>query len=124
MLGYGVVTGKSVMLGGDKGGPVVFSAVDQFGGKPGGDLPVGKLDRLGAERAHHLRHQFGLLHAQPQTLEVGQRADRSHAVVDRACSRIVKGEADEPVWFEAAENFVADRAIEYFLQMLGRAEQE
>ena len=93
----------------DEGRPVVFRAVDQFGGKPGQHLPVGQFDRLGAERPDHRGHLLGLLHPDPQSLEVRHRGDRAHAVVDRAGAGIVKRQADESIRLETAQDFVADR---------------
>ena len=62
------------MLAGHEGRPVVLGAVDELGLQGGEHLPIGDPDRFGPERADHVVHQVGLLHAQPQSFEVLQRA--------------------------------------------------
>ena len=105
VFGQGVEAGVLVMIRGDEGRPVVFGAVDQPGGEPGQHLPVGQFDRLRAERADHRGHLLGLLHPNPQPLEVGHRGDRADVVVDRAGAGIVERQADEPIGLETAEDF-------------------
>src|SRR5579863_5702046 len=113
-----------VVIGCDKGGPVVLRAVDQLGGKSGENLPIGQFDRFGAERLDHVGHQFGLLDANSQALHVRNRADRFYAVVDRPRAGIVEGEADETEGLEAVKDLLSDRAIQYLLQMFDGAEQK
>ncbi|MET3304634.1 hypothetical protein ABIF53_005649 [Bradyrhizobium japonicum] len=104
--------------------PVVLGAVDQMIGKPGEHLPIGHLDRLGAERAHHLAHQLRLLHPDPQAPEVCDAFDGAGAVVDRAGPGIVEGEPDETVGLEAAKDLAADRPVQHLLHVLDGPEQE
>ena len=87
-------------------------------------LTVGQLDRVGAERLDHVEHQLGLLNSDAQALHVGQRADRPDAVVDRSCAGIVERQADETVALETGQDLVADRAVEHFVQVVERTEQE
>src|ERR1700733_5152781 len=61
MFGEGIEAGIFVMIGGDKGRPVVFRTVDQLGREAGAHLTIGQLDRLGAACPDHVGHQFRLL---------------------------------------------------------------
>jgi len=112
------------MIGCDERRPVVLSPVDQPGGKAGEDLAIGHLDGFRAERPDHLRHQLRLLHTDAQALEVGERANRPDAVVDRSRAGIIEGETDESVGLEAVEDFISDRAVKHLLQMLDGPEQK
>src|SRR5258705_3975698 len=99
----------------------MLGATDEPGGKSGKDLAIRQFDRLSAERLDHVRHQFRLLHAKPQTLDVGDGADRPDAVVDRSGPGIVKRQADKSVRLEAVKYLIADRAVQHLLQMLDGA---
>ena len=56
VLGERVVAGEFIMIGGDKGWPVVLRAVDQPCRKTGDDLSIGKLDGFRSQRLDHIRH--------------------------------------------------------------------